>query len=361
MSRLLWVGGAATAVTAAAVGSHYLLSRNSAQASLGSSSSTAQLHMLTTATATPTMDVVFVHGLGGSTNGTWTNKQGVLWARDWLHDDAPAWRVLAYDYPNDPTHWHAHPSTMRLKDVGDEALLLLRLDGVGTRPFVLVGHSMGGLVNKAIMLAAKDLAGAKPGTAPDEDVKHAKAFVSNLRGIVFLGTPHRGAAAADIARYLDSLLIGLGRVAGNLQNLQLLAPHIHDLNNAFGRCGVRALSLGESVPTHGVVIVQRESSQMGIPSETYAQLGGKNHFDMSRPDDKQDSLYRLVLEFLKKAEAKTEALPALPAPSGPQRSLYEYEEKYRSVQESLFKLIKLQREHPFPEFAQYVVYLEHAV
>lgn len=33
----------------------------------------------------PTVEIIFVHGLGGSSRGTWTNKESLFWP-DWLHE-----------------------------------------------------------------------------------------------------------------------------------------------------------------------------------------------------------------------------------------------------------------------------------
>ncbi|KAL2039712.1 hypothetical protein N7G274_007571 [Stereocaulon virgatum] len=43
------------------------------------------------------LDVVFVHGLGGSRSSTWTNKNEEFWPA-WLGDTVPNARIWTYGY-----------------------------------------------------------------------------------------------------------------------------------------------------------------------------------------------------------------------------------------------------------------------
>lgn len=103
-----------------------------------------------------TVDIVFVHGLGGTSLRTWCRNRDMdfLWPKHWLPDEAgfSTARILTYGY-------HAHFSskkeqtTMTLNDFANDLLFRMKYDEeteerLGQVPIVFVTHSMGGLVFK---------------------------------------------------------------------------------------------------------------------------------------------------------------------------------------------------------------------
>ena len=67
---------------------------------------------------------------------------------------------------------------------------------VGEKPFILVCHSMGGLIGKTILNIAKD----------NNDEK----YLGNVKGVVFFSTPHFGSDV--VLRILDSLAINYEQI-----------------------------------------------------------------------------------------------------------------------------------------------------
>lgn len=61
---------------------------------------------------------------------------------------------------------------------------------IGAKPFMLVGHSLGGLVIKQMIRHSI--------TMGDQYAQ----FASHLAGVIFLSTPHTGSGLASLARYL---------------------------------------------------------------------------------------------------------------------------------------------------------------
>ena len=63
----------------------------------------------------------------------------------------------------------------------------LQAAGVGQRPTVFVGHSMGGLIIKKMLVNAQN----------SED-QQTRKFAENTKGVVFYSTPHKGSEIANL-------------------------------------------------------------------------------------------------------------------------------------------------------------------
>ncbi|CAI7673192.1 unnamed protein product [Penicillium discolor] len=142
------------------------------------------------------VDLVFVHGLNPSGRNdhpfqTWTHSNGKFWPTDFLAEDIPYARVFVYGYNSNITH----PQTMSTASIKDHANTLLNLldmergPQMGSVPpkVIFIGHSLGGLVIKQALLNAK------------EDPKYT-SIRSATSGLVFFGTPHRGAKAVELGK-----------------------------------------------------------------------------------------------------------------------------------------------------------------
>ncbi len=71
---------------------------------------------------------------------------------------------------------------------------------------MLIGHSFGGLVLKSLVVKAKKMSSIKN---PEDSltraaVDDAKAFLNNVRGVVFYAVPHVG--SYEFAKYVNDLL-----------------------------------------------------------------------------------------------------------------------------------------------------------
>ena len=115
------------------------------------------LHRVGTHLPQPRGDVVFVHGLSGSHPATWTNSHGGCWP-NWLAASNLEWRVWSLTYDAEPKGWLGNP--LPLYDRATEVIPLLRQNGIGEQPLVLVGHSMGGLLIKQLLMSAQTLGDA---------------------------------------------------------------------------------------------------------------------------------------------------------------------------------------------------------
>ncbi|KAJ5135003.1 uncharacterized protein N7515_004281 [Penicillium bovifimosum] len=142
------------------------------------------------------VDLIFVHGLNPSGRNdhpfqTWTHSNGKFWPKDFLAEDMPYARVFVYGYNSNITNAQTM-STSSIKDHANTLLNLLDMERgpqLGSIPpkIIFIGHSLGGLVIKQALLNAK------------EDPKYT-AIRSATYGLVFFGTPHRGAKAVELGK-----------------------------------------------------------------------------------------------------------------------------------------------------------------
>lgn len=114
------------------------------------------------------------------------------WPIDWLPQQFPQIRILGLQFESALSYWvkkvcPCEQNSLKLKNRSSDYLPRLAAAGVGEggRPVVWVCHSMGGLIVKGIINQAL--------SSDDEKVRNIAA---NTRGIIFLGTPHKGSAIA---------------------------------------------------------------------------------------------------------------------------------------------------------------------
>ena len=248
----------------------------------------------------PRGDVVFVHGLGGTAVRTWS------WERN-IHNFWPIWlaeedefsehRIFTYGYNS---NFMGNGTTLNIIDFAKDLLvqLLVHSHGAreekktfGQRPVIFVVHSMGGLVVKKAFVLGKN----------DNRYSH---IVSRTRGIMFLGTPHRG---THYAKTLNSILssspIG-GPPKAYVDDLDVHSRSIQDINEQFRiSCGDLSLvSLYETSKTSfglkKTIVVEKESATLGYPQELSSPLNADHH-NICKFKNKHDPNYRIVASILK--------------------------------------------------------------
>ncbi|KAH7478076.1 hypothetical protein FOMA001_g9747 [Fusarium oxysporum f. sp. matthiolae] len=155
------------------------------------------------------IDICFVHGLTGNRDGTWTaNGQLKPWPETLLPSKLSRARILTYGYDAYIVR-KSVASTNRLIDHATNLLNDLTTDracsNASSRPLVFVVHSLGGLVCKEAVLLSRN--NAEP---------HLRSIFDCVKGIIFMGTPHRGSWMAHWARIPASVL---GRVKSTNKSL----------------------------------------------------------------------------------------------------------------------------------------------
>ncbi|KAI0097334.1 hypothetical protein GGR51DRAFT_566660 [Nemania sp. FL0031] len=198
------------------------------------------------------IDIIFVHGLGSNPDTTWrarrcTTKletsavpkaseapehacQDVNWVIDFLPDDLrfdevrQDIRLFFYNYD---AYWKRDALPERLSTLG--AALVGRIEsGIRAtnaergRDLIFVAHSYGGLVvKKALVLARLD---------------SSKSYITEVtKGILFLGTPHRGTTFSSWGWWQAQALRLRGSNPSILTDLEYDSTSLRDLHDEFAR------------------------------------------------------------------------------------------------------------------------------
>lgn len=212
------------------------------------------------------VDICFVHGLAGHGNKTWTaSGQTSPWPKQLLPTEITNARILTYGYdayvfPKSGTKASAN----QMVDHASNLLIDLtnaRLDGdTSSRPLILVAHSLGGLVCKQALLRSRN----------NPEV-HLRGIFNSTKGVIFLGTPHRGSWMADMAKVPASALGPVKSINKSLPTaLQADTQYLKSLQDDFlsmvrqqresGR-GLEVTCFFEELPLpRGGIVVSRESA-----------------------------------------------------------------------------------------------------
>jgi tetratricopeptide (TPR) repeat protein/pimeloyl-ACP methyl ester carboxylesterase len=271
-------------------------------------------------------DVVFVHGLGGSSHKTWRygnagNDDHFFWPEE-LGKDLPLCGIWSIGYPAGFTG--LEKLGMIIEQRAGNVAFKLAKTGLGSRPIVFVTHSIGGLVVKSLIVDSQ--------TLPDQD---RKKIVRAVRGIVFCGTPHRSSAMADAAGKLGIYFSGaaaylagflgwtlggfIGRFTSTrpqVKEMEANTKPLDFLHEKFvewqSNYQIAVDTYAETQPLSRVlflmrtldcgVVVPHASANSGIAKCVVHDVDD-HHLSLVRPRDRKHDVYVGVLSFIERALA----------------------------------------------------------
>ena len=254
----------------------------------------------------PNGDIIFVHGLGGTSKKSWCwNRDTEYFWPEWLaeEDGLTSHRVLTFGYNSDVK---GAATNLNVIDFAKALLFQMKTfsDGfgmgdnrvpIGRQPITFVSHSMGGLVvKKAYVLGKYD------GDYAD--------MISQTHGIVFLATPHRGAQYAKILSNILATAPFFGPSKTYLADLEMHSMTLQDINEQFRTvCGdLSLMSFFETLKTNLIgkglfvekLLVEKDSAVLGYPREMSDQLHADHH-TICKFQNREDGNYRSVKNVLK--------------------------------------------------------------
>ncbi|KAF3028781.1 hypothetical protein E8E15_004221 [Penicillium rubens] len=236
-------------------------------------------------------DLVFVHGVNGGSQSTWTKNgdPSLFWPQEWLPKDQAFQDVRIHTFGYASAISQA--SVLNIPDFARSLVYSIHDSPVIPRdskaPLILVGHSMGGLVIKEAFIFAHDSEEMKP-------------LVRRICAIFFLATPHQG---SDLAQTLDRLLQVVSGTRPFVQDLFPGSPALESINEKFPHlCGnLQLSSFYENKPMNYVfgrgLIVDKTSAVMNYVNERKMYLNA-NHRDVARFASTKDPSYLAVRNSL---------------------------------------------------------------
>ncbi|KAL7948816.1 hypothetical protein V8C42DRAFT_312410 [Trichoderma barbatum] len=179
------------------------------------------------------VDIIALSGLGGHAFGSFKERGGThMWLRDSLPgylttetDQRPMARVMIYGYESGVAR---SKSMQNLEDLATtfHSSLLALASGPTTRPIILIGHSLGGLIIKQALISLSS------STNPDD-----QKLIRAVYGVIFFGTPHDGMDVSSLIPMVGDgpnrfLIESISRI-----NSQIISIQQREFHNALGKKG----------------------------------------------------------------------------------------------------------------------------
>ncbi|KAI3318545.1 hypothetical protein HD806DRAFT_526288 [Xylariaceae sp. AK1471] len=235
-------------------------------------------------------------------NGSGIGKD-VYWPADLVPITLPDSRVLTYGYDTNIKHWsRGQVSSNTVSQHAGDLLCSLeakrRSPEEINRPLLFISHSLGGLVVKQALRTSRDYASTKP---------HFHSVFEATIGVVFFGTPHRGADPRNLFhRILSSSaqVIGFHAPRHIIDALSPTAELLSELRDQFStmcynrKWEVYSFQEEYEVGLLGRKIVEDTSSCLDNPMIETKQHISANHMDMCRFSGVGDPEYLKVAAAL---------------------------------------------------------------
>lgn len=236
--------------------------------------------------ATPRLDVLFLHGLTGDPVDTWLNADGNEFWPKWLCRELPALSIYTLSYPSSIFEKWAKKE-MGLHERAQNLLEHLASLDIGKRPIVFVCHSLGGLLAKEMLRVSNECS--------DSDWK---LIVTNTRAVMFLATPHTGASLASAIKLvmprLSSTFVDL--LSNESGYLTSLNQSYRDLAKALG---FTTVAYYEKYKVNGTaVVVSAESADPGAGARPIAV--DADHVSICKPKNRDALIFLSICRHLKK-------------------------------------------------------------
>ena len=242
----------------------------------------------------PLVDVIFVHGLTGDAQRTWTVDSSDAFWPPWLQEDLDRLAVYTLGYPTSLFEKWAKKE-MDMFERASNVLELIAGNGIGVRPIVFVSHSLGGILTKLLLRKASE--------ALDEDWKRISEAT---KLVVFLSTPHTGSALASV----------LNAVPFTSTQIRLLSNEtgfLHELNEHYRNLATEREDLSTAVYYEKhltkklAVVVERSAADPGVVRTTPVAVD-KDHINICKPRNREDIIYLGVKRHVQKVLTSAEQL-----------------------------------------------------
>lgn len=184
---------------------------------------------------------------------------------------------------------------MPIEDRSLNLLELLRLNTIGERPIIFVTHSLGGLMAKQIVVDSVDM-----------KWENWENISDNVKGVVFLATPHNGSSIANYLELLEDYFkaANVHRTAEQVNQLKRNASMLRRLGNSYKRTAellaIQTLAFFENENSAGFVrVVDQDSADPGMTNVLTVGIDA-DHESICKPTSRKHLVYLSVADFVTK-------------------------------------------------------------
>lgn len=261
-----------------------------------------------------TVDICFVHGLTGNRDSTWTAPgQFMPWPKGFLPQYLPKARILTYGYDAYVVR-KSGVSSNRLIDHATNLMNDLTTDrasrNASSCPLIFVTHSLGGLVCKEATLLSRN-----------NPESHLRGIFDCTKGIIFMGTPHKGswmagwakipASALGLVKHTNKSLLEILETDNQfLESIQVrFWSMVRELREAGRSLEVTCFFEELPLPVVGKVVSKESATLEGYSSFSIHA----NHVDMVRFGSVEDTGFtRLLGELVRWKSQITDSVASQP-------------------------------------------------
>lgn len=237
-------------------------------------------------------DVIFIHGLGGSSRETWTVK-GVIKEGDakqeyesffpaLLATDFPELDFWTLGYSASLTKWSENLEANELQRVCASILDYLLGKDIGKQSLILICHSLGGIVAKEILHLSKE-----------SKNRRQNSIYSSTCAVSFIATPHKGSKWGDIFSRINSILPFI-RETTRLEELRFDSQYLENLSKWYRENidleQIETQSFYEQRKIKGLLIVPHISANPDVAGCDPIPIS-KNHISICKPTHKNSAVY----------------------------------------------------------------------
>ncbi len=237
-------------------------------------------------------DIIFIHGLGGNGEETWTTKTSVLEdgkAKDLpsyfpllLAKDFPKTNIWALDYSAKSSNWEDSSNFNELPRLCIEIHEYLIGKGIGNRPLIFISHSLGGIVVKQLMKLSFE----------SKNIRHQKLY-KEMKAVSFIATPHAGSKWADIISNINSVL-KVFRTSDRIEELKFDNPYLEQLakwhKENVDHKKIETQAFYEAKKTKTIMVVEKQSANPHVIGCDPIRIN-ENHLDICKPTNRECLLY----------------------------------------------------------------------
>ncbi len=234
------------------------------------------------------LDVYFIHGLDGHFRETWTNEDGIMWPESWMKNNHNI-NIHLVSYPVPKFILGLTGKGMTIKEHANAVVQMMLNKGLGQRDYVLICHSMGGMLAKEILLECHET-----------DEPEYQDILVHAKGVMFIATPHEGSAIANIAALIPGCSKAVSELKRNAPDLTRMAGRFQILAKEKS---IKVRSLYETKKINGIQVVPETSAKSGCKYDRPLAVDA-DHISIVKPPTPQSMVYETICQFVRGIEPK---------------------------------------------------------